>query len=149
MQEKLLPFLKAVSAVNTGVFKREVLIRHALALAVSDLSPLPTTPVENLESTFNNTARLPAEDKLAQINEILPLNLNATSLLARAYWIARYKAAFGVARIFEGTDYLDTISGLASAIPADDLEILNQSTGDFSFLYEVCRTTIHNLNTDN
>ena len=147
MSDKTLAFLKAIGTVNAGVFNRDVLIRHAIALAVSDLSALPIAPVENLEIAFNNFARLNAEEHVAAFNEVSPINIGSTISLVRAYWIARYKAAFGVSRIFSGEDYLDTITGLASAISPEDLKILNEGMSDFSYLYGVCRQTVNELQT--
>ncbi len=147
MNQKTLPFFKAISSINAGVFNRGVLIQHAIALAISDTSPIPSSDVkENVDAAFNNFARLRAESHIAEFNEITPINVANVINLTRAYWVARYRIAFGINRIFSGTDYLDSVSGLSSAISPDELNILNESMGDFSFLYEAVRKSIDAIN---
>lgn len=146
MKEQLLPFFKAVNTVNSGVFGREVLIRHAVALAVSDLSPLPSSEVENTEVAFNNYARLRAEDIVAEFNEGVTVNVLATINLVRAYWTARYRHSIGAARVFTaGQDFVQVVAGLADAVSPEDLKTINDAAGDFGFLYSEARRTIQIL----
>ena len=145
MNEKLLPFFRAVSEVNSGVFNRDVLIRHAVALAISDFANLPSSPVENTEVAFNTLVRLNITDLLAEFNEITPLNMANTTNLVRAYWKARYNVAFGVARSFSTGDFIGTVSGISVAVSPDELRILNESALDFDYLYQSARAVVESI----
>lgn len=145
MNEKLLPFFRAVSEVNSGVFNRDVLIRHAVALAISDFANLPSSPVENTEVAFNTLVRLNISDLLAEFNEITPLNMANATNLVRAYWKARYNVAFGVARSFSTGDFIGTVSGISVAVSPDELRTLNESALDFDYLYQSARTVVESI----
>lgn len=145
MNEKLIPFFKAVSMINSGVFNREVLIRHAVALAISDFAVLPTGPVENTEIAFNTLVRSDIEGVLADFNEITPLNMTNTCNLVRAYWRVRYNIAQGTARSFSTGDFIGNVSGIAVAVSPEELETINTNASDFDYLYQAARAVMETI----
>lgn len=93
-----------LQTVRTGSREANKVIALGLARAIAYKLPLPSTPVESLISYFDLTCKNIAEEQIAEINEILPLDIPIAKEYVLAVWTVRYRIVFPIGKAYDSVD---------------------------------------------
>ncbi len=94
MKVKTFAIVSELDNLGIPLDRRSFLLSLAYARALGYALALPTSPVENLYGHFTDTHKAAVEDVLAQINEKIVIDIDATVDLTQRIWAFRYRMVF-------------------------------------------------------
>lgn len=113
--------------VRTGSREANKVIALGLARAIAYKLPLPSTPVESLISYFDLTCKPVSETQIAEINEILPLDIPIAKEYTLAVWTIRYRTLFPVSKAYDSVDCpVANFFGFGSAVSQEIVDMINK-----------------------
>ena len=124
---------------------RARIIAAALAKAMCDLCPLPTSPVEGPSSYFNLQVLPALRPTVSDWNENMVFDARSCVDLIRAFWLLRYTAAHPISRPVYALDksFFESIMGVGTFIASDTAVFFEENKQAILFL-STCAAEIAN-----
>ncbi len=125
-----------VNQVNSG-FKildiKSELTGLAVAVGISTLLTVPTTPVEVPRAYFDSNCGVTMLQFIYDINERIVIDVNATREIVYAFWLDRYTALhrsdhlYSLSHVGMGNAYLDFIRPSMTLFSAEQVTLLQEN----------------------
>jgi len=128
MKVTYLPFFEAANMHVKDASARSRILAAAVAVAISNSLPLPSTEVENVSSEYGHTLSASVARTAAAFNENVVFDLPYALELARALWFVRYTAAHPCSKPIYGSGcgFFETYIGVHLYVSDAVCEFLNE-----------------------
>ena len=140
-------FLKIADASVGDPTLRTRVMQTALALAISNSSNLPSSPVESPSSYFILQIQQRAKNIVSIFNESMIIDPKAILDDVRAFWTVRYNSAHPISRQLYAKEYsfFDGLAGVGLAISPLMYVFVNDNKASILFLAATVDEIISNL----
>lgn len=106
------------------------LVAMALAKAVANELPLPSSAVELATEFYLNSTYVNTRDLLSAINEIVVVDLSRVQELVKTFWLIRYNILFPRKKLFQTNQIVSEshFFGFSSLLSPTDAVFIQQNT---------------------
>lgn len=102
----------------------------ALAKAVANELPLPSSPVESVSDFYLQTVYASVRDAVSVLNELVVVDLNRAQELVKTFWLVRYNVLFPRKKLFLTNAIVSEshFFGFSSFLSPDDAIFIQANT---------------------
>lgn len=130
----------------TKADKSADILSAAIAIAIANASPLPSTPVESSASYFTLTVQPSFTNILSSLNEDFMFSIKGCISNIEAFWKVRYSAAHPSFTFYNPENYFfDDFFKVSEFVSADLKEILTSNSEEIFLLVEKFKTVVSSV----
>jgi hypothetical protein len=128
---------KAIAIQNTlanqvqEVNLRKELLSFALGVCVARATPLPSSPVDDLNTNYNSFTLSSIKERVFAFNEQIIVDTDSSIITAKEYWTIRYNSAYPKLDIplmlSIGYDFYSVLVGVNTSVSEDTYKLVNEN----------------------
>ena len=122
------------------------LIKYALGKALSDQMAVPSSPIENIEEYFKNSAQTSNFEIMCVISELVPLDYEDMDQYIRMFWKLRYSLVHDTLMKLSRENNAFDFFGIAHQLSIEQLTFINEHSVDLCRIYNKFINIINNIN---
>lgn len=142
MNVDYIAFNNTLASCGVDPVDQRCVASYAIAQAIANCLPLPSSPVENVENYYLMSLKTDASFKLGEFNEAVILDGQEAIEAIRSFWMLRYATLYPNAvanRLVGQYGYFDTMMGVGLFVSDDIHKFVNcYKTQIFCLFQQAC-----------
>lgn len=139
MKKPFVPYLQTASSIrDVPIVVRGKIFAYAVGMAVGCNTPLPASPLTDIDEYYVQHVERSAARIVSEFNESTIMDVKHAMIVAKNVWRQRYDIAHQCPRLESSGGFFNSMFSVDVYYSASEVEFLNENQKNIARLYNIC-----------